>query len=242
MSALLVPSLTMAIDWPPASVWGIWFGVVAALALIGSISILRKKRRREALEQFGLEIGFSLSSQIERATKDELQPLQTSLGDFDFNPTYENLLRGTRDGRELVVTDRTEGLGRSRSTATVVGVRFIPPLPPFSLGSEGVLHRALNELGYKNIDLDSAPEFSRRFFLHSDEPHAVRELFTRDVIAAFEHLPREDGLHVLSNGQWMAVYRPGRVIPINELRGMIEIAVTLGSALHRAQQMVANKK
>ncbi len=227
---------------PPAIFWLMWVGFLGLFVLMVWAAARAKRKRREALEQFALESGFSFTAEADATIVEELAPIQVSVGGMAGRVSYRNILRGSRGGREVVIADRIAGQGKSQSYATVIATKFETPLPPFYLCSENFLMHLVEKLGYSDIDLDSAPEFSKRFFLHSDKPDEVRALFTTDVTAAFEQLPPDGFLCVQGAGKWLAVYRGNRLTQPEQLRDLVEMAGRIADALHRGQEAAARWK
>ncbi|HVP43649.1 MAG TPA: hypothetical protein VMS96_09455 [Terriglobales bacterium] len=220
---------------PPLLLLAVVGGAVCVFALILWSVARARRKRREALEQFAMESGFAFSAEADPSVAQELSEVQFTLGMATPRVSYENVLRGSRQGREVIIADRTTGQGKSQSQSTVVAIRFETPLPPFYLCAENFLFHILEKIGFSDIDLEAAPEFSRRFFLHSDKPEEVRALFTADVTLAFEQLPQDAGLCVQGAGRWLAVYRGMRLTPPDQLREVLETAVRIAEALHRGQ-------
>jgi hypothetical protein len=228
-------------DLPPSMFWLIWVGFIGFFVLIVWAAARAKRKRREALEQFALESGFSFSAEADTTIAEELAPIQLSMVAAS-RVRYENVLRGSRGGREVVIADRIAGQGKSQSVSTIVATRFETPLPRFYLCAENFLLHIAEKLGYCDIDLDYAPEFSQRFFLHSDQPDEVKALFTTDVTSVFEQLPTDSTLSVQSGGQWVAVYRASRLASPEQLREMVDSAGRIADALHRGQEASAKWK
>ncbi len=228
---------------PPAIFWLIWAGMLGFFVLLVWAAARARRKRREGLEQFAMESGFSFSPEADQAIAEELAPLQVSVGMAAAGGArYANILRGSRGGREVVIADRSVGQGKSQNTTTIVAVRFETPLPPFYLCTENLLMHIVEKFGYSDIDLESAPEFSRRFFLHSDKPDEVKALFTTDVTAAFEQLPQDSPLSVQSGGQWVALFHANRLISPTKLPEVVDTTSRIADALHRGQEAAARWK
>ncbi len=230
-------------DLPPSVFWLIFGGFIGFFVLIVWAAARAKRKRREGLEQFALESGFSFTAEADPSIAQELAPLQVSVGMAAAGGArYANILRGSRSGREVVIADRSVGQGKSQNTTTIVAIRFETPLPPFYLCTENFLMHIVEKFGYSDIDLESAPEFSRRYFLHSDKPDEVRSLFTTDVTAAFEQLPQDAFLCVQGAGKWLSVFRAAGLMQPERLRDFVNLAGNVADVLHRGQEAAAKWK
>lgn len=79
-------------------------------------------------------------------------------------------------------------------------------LPTFALHiAEELQQMFLNLLGFKDINFDGHPEFSRKYLLNSDDERAVRAFFDDATIRFLENL---DGFHIEGCGQQLLIYRP----------------------------------
>lgn len=200
-------------DIPPATFWLIWFGFLGLIIALLYGKGREVRKRREALTKMAMENGFSFTGTIDPATSSELTQIKVSGIQLDYNPRFRNVLKGTRAHRDVAIFDRTVGGGKNRTTSTIIAFRFARPFPFFTLCNENVLWRMADKLGYKDIDIEGAPEFSKRFFLHAQDESAVRTVFTPAVFHAFEQLPADWNLQVAGTGSWLTFSRPGHIIP-----------------------------
>jgi hypothetical protein len=99
---------------------------------------------------------------------------------------------------------------------------------------ENTLWHIAEKFGYKDIDIEGAPEFSRRFFLHGDNETAVRALFKPEVTQVFEQIDGGKYFVVSAWGEWLVVHR-GRLIPVPELRDFLQRAELMANAFRRAR-------
>ncbi len=222
---------------PPSFFFLLWFGFLALIVLIAWAAMRERRKRREALEQLAMESGFLFIDKPDDATASELAQVQVSgpQSGLASRPRFSNVLRGSAAGTETIIADRTVGGGKSQSTSTIISFKFANPLPEFMLCRETLLWRVADKVGYSDIDLDAAPDFSRRYFLHGKDQAAVRALFRPEVTQAFEQLDAKSNLFVSGAGGWLTFYRPGRTIPVPELRDFLQQAEMLTNAFRRAQ-------
>ncbi|MBZ5629776.1 MAG: hypothetical protein LAO06_13015 [Acidobacteriia bacterium] len=220
---------------PPSWFWAIWLGFLGLVVLMLYAKAREARKRREELEQFGMERGLLFSEKPDDALAEKLAPIQLAMARLDYRPRYRNILQGSAGGGEVIVADRTVGSGKSQSTSTVIAFKFATPFPSFMLCPENALWRLADKVGYSDIDFEGAPDFSRRFFLHGRDPAAVRALFKPEVTQAFEQLDSKSNCYVSGSGPWLVVYRSGRLIPVQELRDFLQQAESLANAFRRTQ-------
>ena len=213
-----------------------WLFVVAAVVLLILYGAARRRRkRREGLAQFALENGFTLSERPDPAAAEELAQIHVGPAAFEGRARYSNAMRGSVGGLDTIIADRTVGSGKSSSTATIVAFKFSAPFPAFMLCGENVLWHIAEKLGFADVDIDGAPDFSRRFFLHGQDQAAIRALFKPEITQAFEQIDKHRPSYVSASGQWLVTYYPGRQIDPAKLREFLQQAQVLAEAFRRAQ-------
>jgi hypothetical protein len=225
----------MHFNIPPWLFWTMWLGFLGLVVLMLYAKSRETKKRRAALEQFGMESGFLFSEKLDDALAAHLAEIHVNVAQMEYKPHYSNVLQGNAGGGDAVIADRTVGAGKSQSTTTIVAFNMKTALPTFMICGETVLWRLADKVGYSDIDIDGAPGFSKRFFLHGEDQAAVRALFKPEVTQAFEALDPKVQLSVSGSGPWLVAYRPGRLIPAHELRAFLQPAESLANAFRRAR-------
>lgn len=220
-------------QWVPP--WAMFLGMAALAVITFYLVAQQQRKRREALTQFALENGFLYSEQPDAAAAEELAQIQIKSGGLQQRARFRNLMRGSASGLDTFIVDRTVGSGKSSSTSTIVAFRFSAAFPEFMLCGENVLWHIAEKLGYSDIDIDGAPDFSERFFLHGNDPAAIRVLFKPQVTQAFEQLNKDKPPYVTASGPWLVTHYPGRTIPPSQLREFLQQAQQVAEAFKRAQ-------
>lgn len=124
---------------------------------------------------------------------------------------WANMLAGAGAGgaAEISFFDYTysTGSGRnrhSRSMTVALADFRSPRLPDFELKPEGLIYKIGELLGFKDIDIESAPEFSSKYRLTGPSEPEVRAYFGPAAVMCFE---RHQGLFVQGKGRYLAIYR-----------------------------------
>ncbi len=222
--------------------WTIWIGILALFVLMLWAKSRQIGKRRAAMEQLGMEIGFSFFAQPDEGLYKRLADIQDPIMKkasglqvrMSAGSSYKNILLGRAGGGEAVILDRISGSGENSNTATVIAFNFETPLPSFAVYPETGLFRMIEKLGFTDIDIDSAPDFSKRFFLHGKDEAEVRALFKAEVTQAFEALDPKARLYITASGPWLVVSR-GRVVEVEKLRELLQQAEPLANAIRRAR-------
>jgi hypothetical protein len=109
-------------------------------------------------------------------------------------------------------------------------------LPSFELRSEDVFDKIGDVFTHNDIDFDSNPEFSQRYFLQGSDETRIRNLFTAGMLAYFEQIPSDKQWHVESSGNAMILYRSRQLMKAAEIPHFLDdasaIARTILGAAH----------
>jgi hypothetical protein len=215
--------------------WAMWLGFFGLIVLMLYAKTRETRKRREGLQQFGMEIGFLFSEKPDDALAAHLAEIHFNVAQLEYQPRCSNVLQGSAGGGDAVIADRAVGSGKSRSTTTIVAFNLKTPLPRLMVCPENVFWRLAEKVGYSDISIDGAPDFSKRFFLHGEDQAAVRALFKPVVTQAFEQLDTKLHFSGSGSGPWLVVYRPGKLIPVPGLRDFLQRAEPLAHAFRRTR-------
>jgi MFS superfamily sulfate permease-like transporter len=153
----------------------------------------------------------------------------------------ENILASYTPYGKLDISDiiLTEG-ARQAGTDTHITIAHITDLdfvvPDFALEPEQMWTK-LSELSFgHDIDFDSHPQFSRKYYLRGDDENAVRKFFTEDVI---NFLESHDGIHIEAHRNKLLVFLKRDQANVAEIRKMIEFVEEFVSTVSRYENQLA---
>jgi len=165
-------------------------GAVIFVIFIGSIIafiIHKEKQRKLALKEFAIRNGLTYQENIENVFSENLHFKTFHTG---HNKKTTNVLKGMKNGVDTTIFDYkyTIGYGKNAHTyhQTFALARINKVLPVFSLGPEKWFHKIAEHMGLKDIDFEHYPEFSRLYLLKGESEHAIRNVFTPEIIKYFE--------------------------------------------------------
>ncbi|GAA1554170.1 hypothetical protein GCM10009789_04510 [Kribbella sancticallisti] len=155
--------------------------IVAVGVLVGYVSYVQAKKRREAFAAFAAQQGFGYGP-ANHALADQWPGSPFRTGD---NRRVRNVLSGLYQGRQIVAFDYTyqthssNGKGGRRTTTHKFGVvvmRLPGALPRLEVTHEGIFGGAVaNALGFADLQFESE-QFNRAFRVEADDArfgHAV---------------------------------------------------------------------
>jgi len=171
---------------------GIAAFVLGGISVVGVIIFLvqqYEKKRAELLQAAAESMRFTFSRKAEPGLLERLKHFH--LFSQGHSKRIKNVLRGQAGELDVSVFDysyRTGGGQHSRHwTQTVILFESdTMRLPQFALRPEHVFHKIGQVFGYRDIDFDSHPEFSKSYLLQGENEESVRWLFGDDALFFYE--------------------------------------------------------
>jgi hypothetical protein len=186
----------------------IFFTLVCLAIVVGVVFAARHERNRaEAIGRLAETMGLMFQPKAELDAVRALGDVQ--LFERGRSRRAKNVMTGRIGDRQAAVFDYwfTTGGGKSQQThsQTVVllpGAK--PSYPDMQMAPENPLIRIAEVFGYQDIDLDSHPEFSRRYLVRGADPDAIRAALYPTAASYFaEH----EGWTVEVKSGHVAIYR-----------------------------------
>ena len=159
---------------------------------------------------------------------------------FEIRPIERkyNCLKGTFKDLNVSweITDVTfnEGQAFTAETfnATLMVLKLNNKIPIFTMEKEGVLEklfdRAMAFTGYKDIDFQMYPGFSKKFLLMGNNESAIRSFFTADIVHFFEN---HQIYRLESNGEALIIFNKIKLARTDETLAFIEYGKELATLL-----------
>ena len=171
------------------------FIVLSFVAIVAGaiyLGIRYEKERTSKLRHKAESMGLTFHEQVPEHIHREVRRLH--LFNQGRSRKFKNSMYGNANGVDLAIFDYryTVGSGKNSTTHHQSVICFRVPgmrAPKFELRPEHFLHRIGQAFGYKDIDFDTHPEFSRRYLLRGEDETAVRAFFTPDRLDYFEATP-----------------------------------------------------
>ena len=199
--------------------------LLLAMGVVGYLAYRADRNRSEGMRRAAEEMGFEYAATASPGRRAPGPVPGFHLFAQGRRPDVRNVLRGRAGGLEVSVFDYAyvTGSGKSRHTwrQTVLAFEFDDPdLPGFSLRPERWFHKVGQWLGYKDIDFDAHPKFSKQYLLRSGEREDdVRALFTDRVLEYYEAHPN---VCTEASGHRLVYYRAQKRIGPAEVREFLE--------------------
>ena len=117
---------------------------------------------------------------------------------------------------------------------TLMILKLNKKLPIFTMEKEGVLEKIIDRVmaftGYKDINFEMYPDFSKKFLLMGPNEDEIRSFFTDEIIQFFED---HQIYHIESNGESMVIFDKIKLARTDETISFIDYGKELASLLHK---------
>ena len=185
--------------------------IVLGIAAIFAIFIYFDRKRTAALEAKAKSLGFTFRR---KATAEDKQlTAGSNLTTVGRSRHIRNVIEvPENDGARMTLFDFSYVVGsgkRSRNYQQTVTRVQSPKLnvPAFEMRPEGVLFKIAASLGMKDIDIETAPNFSRMYLLRGQDEAAIRRMFTPELLRYCE---ANRGMWISGAGNLLWFHRENR--------------------------------
>jgi len=201
-------------------------GVFALVGYLIYLGIKKEKQRTETLKNHSLRTGFNFKKDA----------IDIDLGTFSINTGHSrkiyNAMEANKDNIKWNIFDYRYVVGYGKNRTSYNQTVFMAEkqglnLPKFYLIPEHFFHKIGNIVGYKDIDFDSYPVFSKKYFLKGKNEARIRQLFTPEKLRYFEQNIIKDSIE--SDGNRLIYYKPfKRIKPMDLTKKFEEVKRILG--------------
>jgi len=207
-----------------------------ALKLSLNSSAPKLSPRQNRLQNLANEKNYRYSNQVDWNT--------TFLKNFHFfeiRPIERksNCLKGTFKDLDVSweITDVTfnEGAAFTAETfnTTLMVLKLNKKIPVFTMEKEGVFEKMFDRVmaytGYKDIDFEMYPGFSKKFLIMGNKESEIRSFFTDEMIRFFEN---HQIYHLESNGEAIVIFDKIKLARTDETIDFIDYGKELATLLH----------
>ncbi len=209
----------------PFLIFGLYI-IIAGVLIINSIK--REKKRGEQLQLLAQQ--FKLGYQ-----KDDTNRILKVVKKFKMlsigrkHKIYNILLKESNDITILLFDFKyTTGSGKNSSTqyrsiAYVKSKHF--ELPYFSIGPENFFHTIGKFFGYKDINFEMYPEFSKKYLLKGEDELSIERIFNRKIINFFL---KKSKFSMEADRQEFVMTQGYRRKKIDEIEGFLREVIEVG--------------
>ena len=197
-----------------------------ALKIIAGSPKTRITSRQIRLQKMANRFGWSFDKSVDWDT--------SYLRNFEFFETRpierkKNSLKGVFKNSEVsweiadIRFDEGALLSSEVHQTTVQIIRLPVSIPEFTLEKEGLFDRLFERVlafsGYKDINFEKHPKFSKSYLLFGEDVPAIKAFFNDGLI---EYLVTHDINHIESNGQALLIFKYLSLAQTDEIPRMLE--------------------
>ncbi len=207
-----------------------------ALKICLSGSDAKLSQRQKRLRNLATEKDFQFSSQVDWNTDYfkkfhffEIRPIERKYN------SLKGSFRGISMSWEIADITFNEGQAFTAETfnTTLMVLKLNKKIPVFSMEKEGVLGKIFDRImaftGYKDIDFEMYPDFSKKFLLMGNNESEIRSFFTEEIIRFFEN---HQIYHIESNGNALLIFDKIKLARTDETIAFIDYGEKLAAILN----------
>jgi len=116
---------------------------------------------------------------------------------------------------------------------TLMTLKLNRKIPIFTMEKEGVFEKIFDRMmaftGYKDIDFEMYPGFSKKFLIMGNEESEIRSFFTPEIIRFFEN---HQIYHLESNGEALVIFDKIKLARTDETMAFIDYGKELATLLN----------
>lgn len=206
-----------------------------ALKISLTSSATKLSQRQKRLRNLATERDYQYTSQVDWDTV-----YLKKFHFFEIRPIERkyNCLKGIFEGLDVSweIADVTfnEGQAFTAETfnTTMMVLKLNKKIPVFAMEKEGVLGKIFDRVvaltGYKDINFEMYPGFSKKFLLMGNSETEIRSFFTDEIIRFFEN---HQIYHLESNGEALFIFDKIKLARTDETIAFIDYAEELATLL-----------
>ena len=120
----------------------------------------------------------------------------------------------------------TEGemIAKQVIKTTMLHIHPLKSVPNFTLDREGLFEYILEFAGYKDIDIENHPDFSKRFYLAGENEEKIRAFFTDELILFFESNKQ---YHISATKNGILIFGNERLASVKEIKALAYFGMRL---------------
>ena len=160
---------------------------------------------------------------------------------FEIRPIERksNCLKGTFEDLDVsweiadVIFNEGAAFTAETFNTTLMTLKLNKEIPIFTMEKEGMVEKIFDRVmaftGYKDIDFEMYPDFSKKFLITGNEESEIRSFFTPEIISFFEN---HQIYHLESNGEALVIFNKIKLARTDETMAIIDYGKELATLLN----------
>ncbi len=178
-------------------------------------------KRQRSIQKIGSELHWNYTA----IQKEDITELPT----FGYFKTRQinkvsNIVSNAQCSLFDIEFSEGEMIAKQVIRASMLYIKLDKSIPEFTLDKEGVFEYIYHFAGFKDIDIDEHPDFSKRFYLSGKNQEAIRALFTDELVLFFESNPY---YHIESSKHGLLILGKERLAGVKEIKALADFGIRL---------------
>lgn len=178
-------------------------------------------KRQKSIQSIGHDLGWV----YKRLPKDPV----TQIPHFGYFKTRQinkisNIL--SNESCRLFDVEFSEGelIAKQVVKATMMYINTDKNIPEFTLDKEGIFEYIYHFAGFKDINIDNHPDFSKRFYLSGKKVLEIKQFFSDELVLFFES---NKYYHIEGNDKGLLIIGRERLAGVKEIKSLADFGVRL---------------
>lgn len=178
-------------------------------------------KRQSSLLKISTDLGWKYAANQEEEI--------TDLPNFGYFKTRQinkvyNII--SNDSCSLFDVEFSEGemIAKQVIRASMLFIKLDKEIPEFTLDREGIFEYIYHFTGFKDIDIENHPDFSKRFYLSGKNQEKIKELFTDELILFFES---NAYYHIEGSKNGLLILGKERLSGVKEIKALVDFGIRL---------------
>ncbi|RBW63190.1 SulP family inorganic anion transporter [Tenacibaculum sp. E3R01] len=185
-------------------------------------------KRQKSVSKISKELGWSY-----KTTPKEV----TEIPEFGYFKTRQinkvsNILSNENCALFDVEFSEGELIAKQIIKATMFYISIDEKVPEFTLDREGIFEYIYHFAGFKDIDIEDHPDFSRRFYLSGKNQFDIRSFFTDELILFFES---NNYYHIEGSKNGLLIIGKERLAGVKEIKQLANFGIRLKDVIHKEE-------
>ncbi|MFD2567435.1 SulP family inorganic anion transporter [Pseudotenacibaculum haliotis] len=178
-------------------------------------------KRQKSLQKISEELHWKYEADYQNDIKE--------LPEFGYFKTKQidkvsNILTNSQCTLFDIVYSEGELIAKQKIKATMLYIELDTLIPEFTLDREGIFEYIIHFAGFKDINMEAHPDFSKRFYLSGKNEEKIREFFNDELILFFES---NKYYHIESNERGLLIIGNERLAGVKEIKAMADFGIRL---------------
>jgi carbonic anhydrase len=193
--------------------------IVAVPTLFG-YNLTKRQKNLEAIAK-DYNLTYSADKNKNTAFLDPFLFFKTKQANYIYNE-----IKDDNSNSKLFDIEFSEGefIAKEVVRTSMLHIDLNETIPVFSLDRETMMDKVYAIAGFKDINFDAHPDFSKRFHLIGEHVEAIKMFFTNELIHFFESNPY---YYIESNGTSLLIFSKQRLASTKEIKALLNFGKRL---------------